>query len=104
MPISWETNWPIPSDVDVEPAREYRNRIVHTIGNLTLVNQKLNSSLSNAHWEQKLDGLLDHSVLTLNSELRNQPNWSEDTIRDRSRRMAELISECWPGPNSSEWT
>ena len=25
--------------VDEEPAREYRNRIVHTIGNLTLVNQ-----------------------------------------------------------------
>ena len=103
MPLSWEANWPLPDGAGEEPGREYRNRIVHTIGNLTLVSQKLNSSLSNAPWERKLEALLEHSVMSLNSELRNQSHWNEDTIRDRSRRMAMLISECWPGPSSNEW-
>ena len=99
MPLSWEANWALSDGVDEEPAREYRNRIVHTIGNLTLVNQKLNSSLSNAPWEEKRESLLEHSVMTLNSELRNECSWNEETIRTRSRRMAELIADCWPGPS-----
>ena len=103
MPLSWEANWPLPDGADGEPGKEYRNRIVHTIGNLTLVSQKLNSSLSNAPWVRKLDALQEHSVMSLNSELRNQSHWNEDTIRGRSRRMANLISECWPGPSSDEW-
>jgi len=104
MPLSWEANWALADGVDEEPAREYRNRIVHTIGNLTLVNQKLNSSLSNAPWENKREALLKYSVMTLNSELRNECIWNEETIQIRSRRMAALIADCWPGPTSSEWT
>ena len=103
MPLSWEANWALADGVDEEPAREYRNRIVHTIGNLTLVNQKLNSSLSNAPWENKREALLKYSVMTLNSELRNECIWNEETIQIRSRRMAALIADCWPGPSSSEW-
>ena len=76
---------------------------MHTVGNLTLVNQKLNSHMSNAGWETKRNGLLEHSVLMLSRELRNSAEWSEDAIRARSSRMAELISECWPGPSSPVW-
>ncbi len=104
MPVRWEANWELPDGVDEELARERRDRMVHTIGNLTLVNQKLNSALSNGAWEDKLEGLLEHSVMTLNSELRNQPHWDEDAIRHRSRRMGQLIAECWPGPHAREWT
>ncbi len=104
MPLSWEANWALSDGVDEEPAREYRNRIVHTIGNLTLVNQKLNSSLSNAPWKEKQEALLEYSVMTLNSELRHEHIWNEETIRSRSRRMAALIADCWPGPTSSEWS
>lgn len=104
MPLSWEANWPLPDGVDKDPATEYRNRIVHTIGNLTLVNQKLNSSLSNAPWESKLDELLKYSVMTLNRQLREHTQWTEETIRARSKRMAKWIAECWPGPSSSEWS
>ena len=104
MPVSWEANWALPDGVDQEPSSEYRKRIVHTIGNLTLVNQKLNSSLSNAPWGNKREALLEHSVMTLNRELRKQCTWNEETIRSRSRRMAALIADCWPGPTSGEWT
>ena len=84
--------------MDVE-GRENRNRIIHTIGNLTLVNQKLNSSMSNARWKSKRAALLKYSVMSLNSELNDESHWSEDSILARSRRMAKLIAQCWPGPN-----
>ena len=104
MPVGWSRrHWPLPDGVDELAGREIRNRIVHTIGNLTLVNQKLNSSMSNARWKSKRAALLKHSVMSLNSELNDESHWSEDSILARSRRMAKLIAKCWPGPNSSEW-
>ena len=104
MPVSWEANWPLPEGLDKEPASEYRSRVVHTIGNLTLVNQKLNSSLSNSPWVDKQEALLEYSVMSLNSELRHERIWNEASIRTRSRQMAAKIAECWPGPTSGEWT
>ena len=54
MPQSWHQYWPLPADtVDEDGAIASRNRLLHSIGNLTLVNQRLNSALSNAPWEQK---------------------------------------------------
>ena len=103
MPLGWETNWPLLDGVDEGLSRENRNRIVHTIGNLTLVNQKLNSSLSNAPWESKRDELSSNSVMALNTELRYESQWNEESILARSRRMSKLIAECWPGPTSTEW-
>lgn len=103
MPISWGQHWPLPVGSDEESGTEVRKRIVHTIGNLTLVNQKLNSAVSNSPWERKRAELLKHSVMTLNKELSDSPEWNEDTIRSRSRRMATLIAQCWPGPHSSDW-
>ena len=103
MPVSWEAKWPLPDGIEPEESRRERNRIVHTIGNLTLVTQSLNSALSNDRWEVKREELLKHSVLNLNSELRNEGHWDEEAIRARSRRMARLIADCWPGPTATEW-
>ena len=50
MPQSWEENWPLPEAVDADQAAEQRRLRVNRIGNLTLVTQPLNSSLSNAPW------------------------------------------------------
>ena len=99
MPVGWrKESWPLPQDGDEEVAIYHRNTLVHTIGNLTLVTQKLNSSLSNSPWVQKRGGLQEHSVLLLNSELMSESEWNEDTIRFRSRRMADIVCEVWPGP------
>jgi len=101
MPVGWrEDNWPLPGKIDSETETLQRNSLIHTIGNLTLVTQKLNSSLSNSHWEHKRGGLQEHSVLLLNNELMAEPFWNEDDIRSRSRRMAALVCEVWPGPDS----
>lgn len=104
MPVGWqEEKWPLPEGIDRVAGTETRNRIVHSVGNLTLVNQRLNSSMSNDSWESKRVELLEHSVMALNSELTAKYQWNEDSISARSRRMAKLITKCWPGPDSNEW-
>ena len=103
MPVSWGKHWPLPGDIDKEQAKQNRNGLIHTIGNLTLVTQKLNSTLSNASWETKRDALLKHSVMNMNSELMNESCWDEDSILCRSGEMAKLIAGHWPGPDSKQW-
>ena len=45
MPVGWKKEeWPLPDGVDEDAAVYQRNTLIHTIGNLTLVTQKLNSS------------------------------------------------------------
>ena len=40
MPQTWRPHWPLPDDADDE-ASAHRDRVIHTIGNLTLVNGRL---------------------------------------------------------------
>ncbi len=104
MPVSWkEDKWPLPASLEKEEAIESRNSLIHTIGNLTLLTQRLNSGLSNAPWQEKRPEIQKYSVLSLNSELVTKSCWDEDSIRDRNKRMAELIAKCWPGPDSNVW-
>ena len=104
MPVGWrQEEWPLPEGVATDAATYQRNTLIHSIGNLTLATQKLNSSMSNDAWTSKRDELQEHSVLLLNNELLSQPSWSEEIIRFRNRQMAKLVSERWPGPASEEW-
>ena len=104
MPVGWgKEEWPLPEGIDTDAAIYQRNTLIHSIGNLTLATQKLNSSMSNDPWASKRDELQEYSVLLLNNELLSQPSWSEGAIRARSRRMARLVSDRWPGPASGEW-
>ena len=99
MPQQWHRQWrTLPSDVD--NAEENRNRVIHTIGNLTLVNHRLNLGLSNAPWKEKQKTLHDHSVLFLNKNLLdNAPNeWNEASIGDRAKQLYEIAKRIWPRP------
>ena len=106
LPQSWEAHWPLPTKLDEEEARQERNRLLHTIGNLTLVTGRLNSRASNAPWERKRETLGEHSVLFLNRSLLAESKgvaWDEQMILARSKRMADLVCEVWPGPDSPAW-
>ena len=106
LPQSWEAHWPLPTKLDEEEARQERNRLLHTIGNLTLVTGRLNSRASNAPWERKRETLEDHSVLFLNHSLLAESKgvaWDEQMILARSKRMADLVCKVWPGPDSPAW-
>ena len=102
MPQKWQDNWPLESDVtDVEKIvekRARRNRIIHSIGNLTLVNGRLNASLSNAPWLDKRNTLNQHTVLFLNKRLLDEApdKWDEELIEERARYLSKLAANVWP--------
>ena len=97
MPQEWHANWPLPDDNSGEAA-SHRKHAIHTIGNLTLVNNRLNSALSNAPWDIKRKKLADHSVLFLNKYLVNEgPRvWDETAIEKRARWLCEKAIKVWP--------
>jgi hypothetical protein len=99
MPRKWNTHWPI-QGTDGE---ESRDRIIHTLGNLTLLTGKLNSKVSNGPWlgsGGKREGLETHDVLLLNRGLSksNSENWTDESIRDRTQRLAQIITQIWTVP------
>ena len=99
MPQTWSPNWPLPDDVAGDgEAVANRDRAIHTIGNLTLVNGRLNASLSNAPWASKRETLSDHSVLFLNKRLVNKgPEvWDEAAIEKRARWLHKQAVKIWP--------
>ncbi len=100
MPRSWHRDWPepVPSNGWEDP-EERRNRLLDSLGNLTLVNQPLNSALSNSPWEVKRKELRKHSTLFLNKDLLEHSGydgWDEDAILDRARRLHEAFIRAWP--------
>ena len=102
MPQGWRTHWPIPDQIeDIATAALERDRDIHTIGNLTLLNGYLNPLLSNGPWPEKRDGLEEHSVLFLNKNLLENSSadkWDESTIHNRGERLAEIATRVWPRP------
>ena len=99
MPQTWHPHWPLPDDSadDVEASAE-RDRVIHTIGNLTLVNGRLNPSLSNAPWNSKRETLAEHSVLFLNKRVVNKgPDvWDEAAIEKRAKWLHKRAVKIWP--------
>ena len=100
MPRSWRGAWPGPeTGLGAEGPEERRDRLLDSLGNLTLVNQPLNSALSNGPWASKRKGLLEHSTLFLNKDLLEHSQnhaWDEEAIRDRATRLHRAFVKAWP--------
>ena len=101
MPVKWQEHWPLkneagdPVDKD-DPLYLRREAAVHTIGNLTIVTDSLNSSLKNHPFERKKSEIFAHSNLTLNRHISQYDNWDEEVIRKRGENLAALACEIWP--------
>ena len=103
MPQRWETNWPLPPNTPNRTEAEIiRNEAIETIGNITLITNSLNSSISNNPWEERREDLRNHSSLFLNRTLLdNAPEaWDEDAIAERCEYLAEKILQIWPSVDS----
>lgn len=106
MPHNWEENWPL-NGVTVEtgdfsvPGYGEREAAIHTLGNLTIISDQLNRSLSNAAFEDKAPKLVEHSNLTLNRHIAKSDSWDEKAIQDRGEALAELAVHIWPSPTSA---
>jgi len=100
MPQSWQQHWPLPGGVTPEDRKE----CLQGIGNLTLVSQALNPSLSNSAWvgddqkDGKREALNKHAIMHMNRRLLDQFNagWSEETIAARASMLFEDAILIWP--------
>lgn len=109
MPQSWEQNWGIDKVpvvtttgdiVDVEEtAIELRRSAIYEIGNMTLLNRKLNSSLSNKEMKSKIEIMDKYAGLGIAREVietcKNK-EWNECSIRNRTNELNKLFIELWP--------
>jgi hypothetical protein len=102
MPRKWQTNWPLQDGVQDEAGRDV---LIHTIGNLTLLTDRLNSKVSNGPWVGsggKREAIKDHDVFFLNRRVLHIADkckeWSEEAIRQRTEELIQSIIEIWPVP------
>jgi hypothetical protein len=100
MPRKWHAHWPLQDGTRDEAERD---RIIHTLGNLTLLTGKLNSKVSNGPWlgnGGKRQALEAHDVLLLNRELLRTAGdqWTDEAVRVRTKRLTDVIIEIWPVP------
>jgi uncharacterized protein with ParB-like and HNH nuclease domain len=113
LPRSWQSEWPLESGVrgltndelwqtqsgdEVADATRRRNESLQTVGNLTILTQALNASVSNRSWEVKKPELLKTSLLPINQQLHDVAVWNEEAITSRGRDLFERAVEIWPRP------
>lgn len=114
LPVSWNEDWPFEDGEFVErwstdPKAENRNRMLHTLGNLTLLTSGLNISAGNKSFSEKKGKLEEHTGLFLNKwflredEQGNQRmKWDEVDIKLRGDALADMAVLIWPSPQSLE--
>lgn len=100
MPRKWSASWPLNSS----QSETERDRLIHTLGNLTLLTGKLNGKVSNGPWlgeNGKRQGLEAHDVLLLNRELLRKAGdrWGDELIFQRTNELAEILLNIWPVPD-----
>lgn len=110
MPVAWREHWG--ADTTDLAAGFRRDDRVQALGNLTLVNGRLNPTLSNRPWtggetagrglgaKGKRDFLLHHSELKLNAALvyDHPTKWTEELIRARTTALTSRLLMVWPCP------
>jgi hypothetical protein len=108
LPDAWMDHWPMPDGTtasgDLRAGMtesqlkliEDREALKHTLGNLTLLTEARNPSLGNLNFDTKRDALRK-SLLKMNREIAELSSWTEESIRTRAGRLANLANKVWPG-------
>ena len=94
--LTTEALWAASKDDARAEASRKRNQALQTFGNLTILTQALNSSVSNSQWSLKKQELLKHSLLPINQMLHDVPIWDEAAISQRSDDLLAHALEVWP--------
>ena len=117
LPQKWMEHWPLangkaglswdqivvanPDDAVVQ-ASKTRHMVLNTFGNLTVLTQALNSSVSNSAWKDKKPGLLGASLLPINHRLHSYPEWNEEMIEKRGKDLYDKATKIWPAPSAAD--
>jgi len=75
--------------------------LLHSLGNLTLLTQPLNSEVSNGPFNLKRPEITKQSLLILNSYFQrfsDDDAWNEDTILERGVHLADVALRVWEYP------
>jgi uncharacterized protein with ParB-like and HNH nuclease domain len=68
---------------------------INRLGNLTLFDGPMNSSVKNAPFAEKLPSYLKSEII-MTKALTSLPAWNHDEIQKRQESMAEVCSVIWP--------
>ena len=113
-PQQWYEFWPLPDGSlgrRQEERLQYpsdeserRDRMLHTIGNLTLLTGRVNTEVRNHAFGVKVPKIEGYSLLALNGYFRRRlaegEGWDEDAIVERGRALFEMAKVIWPHPES----
>lgn len=113
MPQKWAEHWsieklPVYNEngyviKDERDAAEERTSSVYEIGNMTLLNSRLNTALSNNTFEKKINGdgkkykncVRQLADLYLTKEIIDDQSWDERNIRKRTADLEKRIEKIW---------
>ncbi|MBB3358833.1 MULTISPECIES: DUF262 domain-containing protein [unclassified Novosphingobium] len=111
MPQKWQASWPIPEMIGLtedqygpELVSQIRARetAVNAIGNLTLLTQALNATISNGPLLDKLAAIKTNTALALNREIMAYETWSEASIEERGAALFDVAAKLWAAPQRAE--
>lgn len=91
MPKKWINHWEKPEGLD----EGFRNHKLLTLGNLTLVKGKLNSSMRDSAWSNKKEALRKYSTLRITTDYLNNDIWNEDVIKERANDLFIIALDIW---------
>jgi hypothetical protein len=98
LPVAWREHWVYPPD---ENATIVRDQLLHNVGNLTLLTERLNPSLSNSTFDVKRPEITK-SLLALNAYFQDSrwslpgTAWNEGEIRKRAEVLFPVALKVWP--------
>ena len=103
MPQSWVKHWQLENADKADPVIEQksiqrRERLINTLGNLTLITGSLNPALSNASWATKRPELLKYSKLNLTQYFHGEKaeSWNDSAIENRTSFLFTQLADIWP--------
>ena len=123
MPKSWEKNWSqvkiidngTELDVNSDEGKTYRNEHIQSIGNKTLLTSRINASVKNSCFKDKVKGngnnqsYQNHTSLILTKSIVDNYTdgsiWDEKQIEIRQNKLFDLFKKVWPNfkkDNSTE--
>lgn len=123
MPRNWWSHWPlddgtVATSLDVQNALNAeraglplnnaqqliveRERLVHTLGNLTLLNLSVNRSAQDKDFAHKRDMLISATNLSLNVQLIQLQAWNSERIKARATELSGAALRLYPGLKEDE--
>ena len=76
-----------------------RHELLETFGNLTILTESVNCSISNRPCKDKRPAWLSASLLPINQQLHDADVWDEEAIERRSEELLGRAVQVWPGPD-----